>query len=124
VLPSSREASDDAFAAGFFLLPPVNRRWVSKPISEPSYDLSSDGGTNLRRLFTHSPNAENSTIETADCFFPFVRRGTQSYDEFTAAIPLWPCLGMILRLINKSDIFLIGENAGAHISSRRTSATR
>jgi hypothetical protein len=56
--------------------------------------------------------------------FLFVRRGTQSYDKFIAAVPLRPRLSMMLGMINTFDIFSIGENASACISSGRTSATR
>jgi hypothetical protein len=51
--------------------------------------------------------------------FLFVRRGTQSYDEFIAAVPLRPRLSMMLGMINTSDIFSIGENARACTSSGR-----
>ena len=42
-----------------------------------------------------------------------MRRGTQSYDEFTTAVPLRPRLSMMLGMVNTSDIFWIGEHASA-----------
>ena len=51
--------------------------------------------------------------------FLFVRRGTQSYDEFIAGVPLRPRLSMMLGMINTFDIFSIGENASACTSSGR-----
>jgi len=48
-----------------------------------------------------------------------MRRGTQSYDEFTTAVPLRPRLSMMLGMVNTSDIFWIGEHASACSSSDR-----
>jgi hypothetical protein len=45
--------------------------------------------------------------------FLFARRGTRSYDEFIAGVPLRPRPSMMLGMINTSDIFSIGENASA-----------
>jgi hypothetical protein len=42
-------------------------------------------------------------------YFPFVRRGTQSHDELIAAVPLRPRLGMMLGMINTSDIFSMSK---------------
>jgi hypothetical protein len=49
--------------------------------------------------------------------FLFVRRGTQSYDELRAAVPVRPRPCMMLGMINTSDILSIGENARACTSS-------
>jgi hypothetical protein len=43
--------------------------------------------------------------------FLFVRRGTRSYDELLAAVPIRPRLCMMLGMINTSDILSISENA-------------
>ena len=72
-----------------------------------------------------APNAEKfDNQKPRAASFLFVRRGTQSYDEFVAAVPLRPRLGMMLRMINTSDILSIGENSTACVSSGRTSVTR
>jgi len=72
------------------------------------------------------PNAEqldNQNPEAAS--FLFVRRGTQSYDEFIAAVPLLARLSMMLGMINTSDTFSIGENASASTSAaRRTPSSK
>jgi hypothetical protein len=75
------------------------------------------------RAFPQPP--KTSTIENRGPLLSFfVRRGIQSYDEFIAAVPLRPRLGMMLRMINTSDIFSIGENSTACVSWGRTSVTR
>jgi hypothetical protein len=67
-----------------------------------------------------APNAEKfDNQKPRAASFLFVRRGTQSYDEFMAGVPLWPRLSMMLGMINTSDIFSIGENASAFTSSGR-----
>jgi hypothetical protein len=68
----------------------------------------------------HRPSAkkfDNQNPKAA--YFLFVRRGTQSHDELIATVPLRPRLGMMLGMINTSDIFSIVENASACTSSRR-----
>ena len=67
-----------------------------------------------------APNAEKfDNQKPRAASFLFVRRGTQSYDEFIAAVPLRPRLSMMLGMINTFDIFSIGENASACTSSGR-----
>jgi hypothetical protein len=66
--------------------------------------------------------SDNQKTQAAS--FLFVRCGTQSYDELIAAVPLRRRLSMMLGMVDTSDIFGIGENASACISSGRTSATR
>ena len=62
-----------------------------------------------------APNAEKFDNQKPwAASFLFVRRGTQAYDEFIAAVPLRPRLSMMLGMINTSDIFSIGENASAY----------
>jgi hypothetical protein len=51
--------------------------------------------------------------------FLFVRRGTQSYDEFIAAVPLLASPEHDARDDQHADIFSIGENASACTSSVR-----
>jgi hypothetical protein len=63
--------------------------------------------------FGIAPNAEKlDNQKPRAASFLFVRRSTQSYDEFIAAVPLRPRLSMMRRMINMSDIFSIGETQG------------
>ena len=67
-----------------------------------------------------APNAEKfDNQKPRAASFLFMRRGTQSYDEFTTAVPLRPRLSMMLGMVNTSDIFWIGEHASACSSSGR-----
>lgn len=67
-----------------------------------------------------TPKPKISTIKSRGQLLSFfVRRGTQSHDEFIAAVPFRPRLSMMLGMINTSDIFSIGENACACTSSGR-----
>jgi hypothetical protein len=69
----------------------------------------------------HRPSAEKfDNQKPRAASFLFMRRGTQSYDEFTTAVPLRPRLSMMLGMVNTSDIFWIGEHASACSSSGRT----
>ena len=76
----------------------------------------------LRRIAPNAEKFDNQEPRAASLLF--VRRGTRWYDEFIAAVPLRPRLSMMRRMTNTSDIFSIGENASAFISSGRTSAIR
>ena len=63
---------------------------------------------------------KNSTIKNRGQLLSFLFAvGTQSYDEFIAAVPLRPRLSIMLGMIHTSDIFSIGENASACTSSGR-----
>ena len=67
-----------------------------------------------------APNAEKfDNQKPRAASFLFMRRGTQSYDEFTTTVPLRPRLSMMLGMVNTSDIFWIGEHASACSSSGR-----
>src|SRR3982074_2129029 len=78
--------------------------------------INSDEVFGTHRAARIAPNAEKfDNQKPRAASFLFVRRGTQSYDEFVAAVPLRPRLSMMLGMINTSDIFSIGENASARI---------
>jgi hypothetical protein len=98
--------------------PCLRSRWTLAPsIGEvpSSSERAACIAPNAKKIDNRKPRAAS---------FLFVRRGTQSYDEFMAAVPLRPRLSMMLGMINTSDILSIGENASARISSGRTSTTR
>ena len=89
----------------------------SEPCSRPRWTLAPKyrGSAFIvrERAACIGPNAEKFDNEKPRAAsFLFVRRGTQSYDGFIAAVPLRPRLSMMLRMINTSDIFSIGETQG------------
>ena len=68
----------------------------------------------LDGLHASPPTPKNSTIKNRGPLLSFLCAvGTQSYDEFTTAVPLRPRLSMMLGMVNTSDIFWIGEHASA-----------
>jgi hypothetical protein len=80
--------------------PSLRSRWALAP-SIGEVPSSSE------RAACIAPNAEKfDNQKPRAASFLFVRRSTQSYDEFIAAVYYSPRLSMMLGMINTSDIFL------------------
>lgn len=86
------------------------RAWAAVARRGSSSEQAACIARNVEKFDNQKPRAAS---------FLFVRRGTQSYDEFIATVPLRSRLSMMLGMINTFDIFSIGENASACTSSGR-----
>jgi hypothetical protein len=120
------------------LIPPLIAVWLQvRVLSEPttksiavqspvcgrgglSPQVSGKVPSSSERAACNAPNAEKFDNQKPwAASFLFVRRGTQSYDEFIAAVPLLASPEHDARDDQHSDIFSIGENASACTSSVR-----